>query len=217
MNWYHLNHPDGIASPALLVSPEHVVANIHAAIAIAGTAERLRPHVKTHKMRAVTDLLLAEDIRQFKCATLAEARMLAETSSANTPLDVLLAYPLVGPAIQQLVRLRTEFPTVRFACLIDADAPAYRLSDAFVDAPLDVYIDLNVGMNRTGINPANAPALYARCQLLPGIRVVGLHAYDGHVRDTDLTIRAQRADETFALADGVRRTIVTGAGRSCRS
>ncbi|MBC7572117.1 MAG: D-TA family PLP-dependent enzyme [Spirosoma sp.] len=217
MNWYHLTRTDDIASPALLVSPEHVIGNIRAAIKIAGTAQRLRPHVKTHKMRAVTDLLLTEGIRQFKCATLSEARMLAEAAPTNplpdeSPVDVLLAYPLVGPAVTQLARLRTEFPAVHFSCLIDADAPAHRLSDAFADAPLDVYIDLNVGMNRTGINPANALMLYANCQLLPGIRVVGLHAYDGHVRDTDLTIRGQRAGETFALANGVRTVIADGGG-----
>jgi len=217
MNWYHLARTDGVASPALLVSPQHVVQNIRTAIGIAGTVQRLRPHVKTHKMRAVTDLLLAEGIRQFKCATLSEARMLAEAAPVNAssdepPLDVLLAYPLVGPAIQQLAQLRADFPAVHFSCLIDAEGPARRLSDAFADAPLDVYIDLNVGMNRTGINPANAPALYASCQSIPGIRVVGLHAYDGHVRDTDLTVRAQRADETFALADGVRGNIANSGG-----
>ena len=217
MNWYHLNHPDDVSSPALLVSPAHVVQNIRAAIAIAGTAHRLRPHVKTHKMRAVTDLLMAEGIRQFKCATLAEARMLAEAalervSTNEPPVDVLLAYPIVGPAVTQLARLRVDFPTVRFSCLIDADSPAQRLSDAFANAPLDVYIDLNVGMNRTGINPADALSLYVNCQSLPGIQVVGLHAYDGHVRDTDLTIRAQQADETFALAEGVRQAITDGGG-----
>lgn len=212
MSWYHLTNADEVASPALLVAPEQVVENIRRAVRIAGRADRLRPHVKTHKMRAVTDLLLAEGIRQFKCATLVEARMLAEAATAETPVDVLLAYPLVGPAVAQLARLRAGFPAVRFACLIDAETSARRLSDVFAGAPIDVWIDLNVGMNRTGINPANALALYTACQALPGVRVAGLHAYDGHVRDTDLTVRGQRAAETFALADGVRQEIVSAGG-----
>ena len=208
MNWYEVENADTIASPALLVYPDRVIANIRQTIQLAGGPDRLRPHVKTHKMRAVTDLLLAEGIRQFKCATLKEARMLAEAGGA----DVLLAYPLVGPAVAQLAQLRDEFPSIQFACLIDAAASAQRVSDTFASNPLDVYIDLNVGMNRTGINPADALDLYAFCQTLPGVAVVGLHGYDGHIRDTDLTLRAQHADRTFALADRVRQAIADAHG-----
>ena len=214
MTWYEVQNADEIASPALLIYPDRVAANIRSAIQIAGhpaggSVERLWPHVKTHKMRAVTDLLLAEGIRSFKCATGKEARMLAEAGAA----DVLLAYPLVGPAVTRLAELRAEFPAVQFSCLIDAATSAQRVSDTFPSNPLDVYIDLNVGMNRTGIKPADALLLYQFCQTLPGIRVVGLHAYDGHIRDTDLTLRAQHTDMTFALADGVRKAI-SGSGGS---
>lgn len=208
MNWYEVSQPDALASPALLVYPDRVVANIRQTIQLAGGAERLRPHVKTHKMRAVTELLLAEGIRQFKCATLKEARMLAE---ANAP-DVLLAYPLVGPAVAQFAQLRADFPGVRLAALTDALSAAQRLSDAFGENPLDVYFDLNVGMNRTGIKPADALTLYENCQSLPGIRVAGLHAYDGHIRATDMARRAQQTAETFALADGVRQRIAAEYG-----
>lgn len=213
MTWYEVQNADTVASPALLVYPDRVVENIRQTIRLAGHPagggpDRLRPHVKTHKMRAVTELLLAEGIRQFKCATLKEARMLAE---AGAP-DVLVAYPLVGPAVARLAELRTEFPTVRFACLIDAATSAQRVSNTFSTNPLAVYIDLNVGMNRTGINPANALDLYAFCRTLPGVRVVGLHGYDGHIHDTDLTLRTHRAEETFALADGVRQAIADAHG-----
>ena len=218
MNWYEISQPDAVASPALLVYSDRVVANIRQTIQLAGGPDRLRPHVKTHKMRAVTDLLLAEGIRQFKCATPKEARMLAEAaqsssepSSSGTP-GVLLAYPLVGPAVGTFARLRDDYPGVRFAALTDALSAAQRLSDAFAQNPLDVYLDLNVGMNRTGIKPADALTLYENCQSLPGIRVAGLHAYDGHIRATDLPRRTQQADETFALADGLRQRIAEKYG-----
>jgi D-serine deaminase-like pyridoxal phosphate-dependent protein len=127
-------------------------------------------------------------------------------------IDILIAYPLVGPAIGQLASLRDEFPAAQLSCLIDSKVAAERLSDMFLDDPLDVYIDLNVGMNRTGIKPADALDLWTFCQTLPGIRVVGLHAYDGHIKATDLTLRTKQADETFALADGVRQAIATAHG-----
>lgn len=203
MSWFHLHDPESVPSPALLVSPEGVRGNIQRAVALAGGPDRLRPHVKTHKMRAVTDLLLAEGIRRFKCATLAEAQMLA---AAGAP-DVLLAYPLVGPNARRLRDLRTAFPNTHFSALIDSPDAARHLSEVFAGAPLDVYLDLNVGMYRTGTAPADAPALFRLCQGLPGVRVVGLHAYDGHIRDTDVADRTRSADASFALALAVQRNL----------
>ncbi|AQG78434.1 D-TA family PLP-dependent enzyme [Spirosoma montaniterrae] len=213
MSWYEVKNADAIPSPALLVYPDRVQENIQHAVQIAGSPARLWPHVKTHKMRVVTDRLLAAGIRSFKCATLKEARMLAEAGTDLAEIiSVLVAYPLVGPAIAQLTGLRAEFPNVHFACLTDNRVSAQRLSDAFAANPLDVFLDLNVGMNRTGIKPTDAPALYHFCATLPNVRVAGLHAYDGHIRDTDLMQRTQRTDESFALADGVRQAIADAGG-----
>lgn len=209
MPWYHLENPSQIDSPALLVSPELVVNNIRETKRIAGS-HPLRPHIKTHKMRAVTDMLLAEGITLFKCATLKEARMLAE---AGAP-DVLLAYPVVGPKAAGLGALVNEFPQTHFGCLTDSKAGATNLSAVFADAasPIDVWIDLNVGMNRTGISPEAAPALADQIAHLPGLKLAGLHAYDGHVRDTDFTARCQRADEAFGLAKRVQQRLQEGYG-----
>lgn len=213
MNWYEITNADAVASPALLVYQDRVVENIRQAVRVAGSPARLRPHVKTHKMRAVTDLLLAEGVRTFKCATLKEARMLAEAGAAlGEPIDVLLAYPPVGPNVAALSALRDASPTVAFSCLVDNPAAAQRLSDTFVAQPMAVYIDLNVGMNRTGIKPADALALYQLCQSLPGIRVAGLHAYDGHIRDTDVTLRSEHTDETYQQATDVRQVIANANG-----
>ena len=205
MAWYHLTDPDTIDSPALLINPELVRHNIRETVRIASDVQRLRPHVKTHKMRAVTDLLLAEGITKFKCATLKEARMLAEAGAA----DVLLAYPVVGPKVTRLRQLAEEFPAIRFGCLVDSEAGARNLSAVFADAPkpIDGWIDLNVGMNRTGISPDTAPGLATFIQQLPGLNLTGLHAYDGHIRDTDFAIRCQRTDESFALAKAVQQQI----------
>ncbi len=202
-NWYTVQNADLIDSPSLLIYPDRVQKNIQTAIELAGGVDRLRPHVKTHKMAAVTQLMLQAGIYQFKCATIAEAEMLAEAGAA----DVLMAYPVVGPKMARLHTLVTTYPATRFACLIENLATARQLSDIFSAAPLDVYIDLNVGMNRTGIDPADASQLAADCASLPGIRVVGLHAYDGHLRDTDVRLRASRADAAYELAEAARQSI----------
>lgn len=203
-DWYAVRNPDQATSPTLLIYPDRVLYNIREAIRMAGGADRMRPHVKTHKMRTVSDMMLAEGITRFKCATIAEAEMLAQ---AGAP-DVLLAYAAVGPAIARLHQLQETYPDTQFACLTDHPDAAKALSDAFTDQPLTVYIDLNVGMNRTGIKPEKAFDLIAYARTLPGIRVAGLHAYDGHLRDTDLAERIRKADEAFAPVEALRRQVL---------
>ena len=70
-----------------------------------------------------------------------------------------------------------------------------------------MFIDLNVGMGRTGIAPTDAPQLAADCAGLPGIRVVGLHGYDGHIRDSDVPTRSRHADMGYEQAITARQAI----------
>ena len=193
--WYPIRNVEEIDSPALVVYPVRIRENIRRLKSMVNSVESLRPHVKTHKMAEVSRLLLEAGIRKFKCATIAEAEMLAQ---AGAP-DVLLAYQPVGPKIRRLVALIQAFPDTRFSCLIDHIEAAMGISMAFEgQTPLPVFIDLNVGMNRTGISPGGeALDLYIACEKLPGIRPIGLHAYDGHIRDTDLSQRKAACDRAF--------------------
>ena len=68
---------------------------------MAGSTERLRPHVKTHKLGEVVDLQLQQGISRFKCATLSEVAMVAGAGG----VDILLAYPLLGPGIKMWLDL----------------------------------------------------------------------------------------------------------------
>jgi D-serine deaminase-like pyridoxal phosphate-dependent protein len=193
--WYTVDNIAELDSPALLIYANKVEANIETLVRSIGNITRLRPHVKTHKSLEVSRLMLKAGIRKFKCATIAEAEMLA---MAGAP-DVLLAYQPVGPKANRLLIVVQQFPATRFSCLIDHMSAAKSLSDLFYSFNIrfPVYIDLNVGMNRTGVTPADALTLYQQAQNLPGIDIVGLHAYDGHIRDTDMNIRRQRCDEVF--------------------
>lgn len=195
--WYLISDIDQLDTPALVVYPDHIRENIRRAIAMVGNAERLRPHVKTHKSPAVTRLMLAAGIRRFKCATIAEAEMLALEGAR----DVLLAYQPVGPKVKRLITLTRQFPATRFSCLIDHPDAAAAMARAFETAGLTVpvYLDLNVGMDRTGIAPGpGARELYELALRLPGIDPEGLHVYDGHIRDSDPVIRKEKCDAAFA-------------------
>jgi D-serine deaminase-like pyridoxal phosphate-dependent protein len=194
-NWYQINHADRIDSPALVVYPQRVKENIRQLIKMSGDAALLRPHVKTNKISEVCSLMLQAGITKFKCATIAEAEMLGMIQAP----DVLLAHQPVGPKAERLLQLIKGFPGTHFSCIIDNRETAAALSKLFAShqLQLDTYIDLNIGMNRSGIIPEKALSLFKDCQSLPGISIIGLHGYDGHIRDTDLRERNARSDEAF--------------------
>ena len=182
---YRLDDPSAIPSPALLVFPEHLRENLRRMIARVGDPDRLRPHVKTHKMPAIVALATSLGINKHKCATIAEAEMIAR---AGGP-DALLAYQAVGPNAARLARLMAAYPSTTFRAVVDDPEAARGLSDAVSGAgrALPVLLDLEVGMGRTGIAPEGdgAVELYQWVDRLPGLVVDGLHAYDGHNHQVD--------------------------------
>jgi D-serine deaminase-like pyridoxal phosphate-dependent protein len=185
---YFIQDTTNIFSPALVFYKDLIRRNIARALEIAGGPSRLRPHVKTHKTREIVRLELDAGITKHKCATLAEAEMLAE---CGVP-DVLLAYNLVGPNCGRMAKLVHTFPQTRFSVLADHPTAARALSEsmAAMDQKIDVLIDLDVGQHRTGIPVGKeAAALYELFDQLPGLRPGGLHVYDGHNHQESLVER----------------------------
>lgn len=205
--WYLFDGVETIDTPALVVYAERVKENISRAVQMVGDVARLRPHIKTSKCAAVCSLLLEAGISKFKCATIAEAELLAMTGAP----DVLLAYQPVGPKVNRLMALLNQYPATRFSCLVDHAVPAkalaaaaFRLADT-----LSVYIDLNVGMNRSGMVPGGqALDLYETCSRLKGMEPLGFHVYDGHIQDFDLQERKKNCDAAFEAVEGMRAELL---------
>ena len=205
-SWYQIGNEAEVPSPALLVYPDRIKHNLQQMIHWGGV-DVLRPHVKTHKMSRIVKLKLEAGIRKFKAATIAEAEM---TASAGGQ-DVFVAYPCVGPNQQRMLQLIKAFPETTFSTLVDDFDAASSLAQAAVDADVQigVYLDLNVGMDRTGIVPGpEAEALYAKLAQLQGLKVSGLHVYDGHIHDTDDQLVAQAVDQAFAPAWQMRANLL---------
>lgn len=204
-DWYKINNIEQIDSPALVVYPERIQENIDLAIRIAGGTDKLRPHVKTNKMREVCAMMLKSGITKYKCATIAEAEMLA---LANAP-DVLLTYQPVGPKIARLIELIKAYPDTKFSCLVDNQENAVAISGLCREnnITIDIFIDLNIGMNRTGIKPEKAIDLVKAITALAQIRIAGLHGYDGHIHDEDIEIRRKNSDISYALAEKTYKEI----------
>jgi D-serine deaminase-like pyridoxal phosphate-dependent protein len=185
---YQIDNVADLLSPSLLFFRDLIEANLNKVLEMSGSPTRLRPHVKTHKCREIVRMELARGILKHKCATLAEAEMLAQ---CETP-DVLVSYPIVGPNLNRLAVLTEKYPATRFSALVDHPTAAKQLSDIMssLGSRLDVLIDLNVGMNRTGVAVADgADELYRQLAKLPGLRPDGFHVYDGHNHQESLEER----------------------------
>jgi D-serine deaminase-like pyridoxal phosphate-dependent protein len=195
-HWYHVKNAAEVLTPALLIYPDRVEANIRHMIKIAGSPELLRPHVKTHKMSNIIRLKLKYGITRFKCSTLAEAEMVAQCGGK----DIMLAMQPVGPNIERLTKLQVHYPESVFSVTVDSGDIARKISSIAVVAnkPADLWLDINNGMNRTGIFPGDeAVGLYKLMNSLPGIRLRGLHVYDGHIYDKDITERRKNCSRDF--------------------
>jgi D-threonine aldolase len=203
---YQIDDISQIPSPSLIVFRDLVEQNLLKMIEIAGSVTRLRPHCKTHKMPAIIKWELSLGITKHKCATIAEAEMLA-TAGAN---DILLAYNIVGPNVQRMVKLIQRFPKVTFAVTADHPHPLRELSLALTEANAKcrVLLDVETGMGRTGIEMGDAAIrLYDEISRSDGIIVGGLHLYDGHHRQSDPGERTSAVRELWKRVTEFRKEL----------
>ncbi|MCE7064782.1 D-TA family PLP-dependent enzyme [Dyadobacter sp. CY326] len=194
--WFQLRNPELVISPSLLFYRDRIENNIRGMIKIAGDADRLIPHVKTHKSAEIVKMQLAQGINKFKCATIAEAEMLADSGAKW----ILLSYQMVGPNIQRLFTLREKFVDVTFASLVDNEKSADQLNEAAIAAGVsaNVFLDVNNGMNRSGhVTDETLLSLYRYISALPNVSFQGVHVYDGHLRNPEFTDRKAAVDEAY--------------------
>ena len=203
---HDITNAEAVASPTLLIYLERVERNVRRAIEIVGDAQRLRPHVKTHKLAEIVRLHLASGVTKFKCATIAEAEMTAAAGAR----DVFLGYQPVGPNVPRVIALVRRFPQTRFSVVADDTAAIDALGNAVAAAglTLDVFLDIDCGQHRTGVPVGDeAAALYRRVAGTGGLKAAGLHAYDGHIHDSDVETRRRRANEAFAPVAALKKQL----------
>lgn len=191
---YDNSNVDNVISPALVYYKDMIIDNIKLSIKIAGTAGRLWPHVKTHKSIDVVKLQQKLGINKFKCATIAEAEMLAMAHAEK----IALAYPLVGPNMKRFVTLVKTYPESEFFAIGDDFDTISELGKIAADSRIKIrmMIDVNMGMDRTGTPIPDVEELYTKCTALPGIDMAGLHCYDGNHHEPDINDRMAAVKET---------------------
>ena len=206
-DWFHVTNVAEIDSPALFLYEERMEDNLRRMIQEVGNVDRLRPHIKTHKIPQLIQRQLELGITRFKAATIAESEMCASAGAG----DILLAFPPVGPRAERLLRLVKEFPNTRFSVTVDDRAVGESLGQLFHHAGLtiDFFLDIDCGQHRTGIAAGpDAFALYRELASMPGLSPGGLHAYDGHLHDKDVVKRTADCEAAFAPTAALRRDLI---------
>jgi D-serine deaminase-like pyridoxal phosphate-dependent protein len=153
------------------------------------------------KCGSLARYLKTKGVEAFLCAKLNEAEVLVEAGVT----DVLIANQVMGPA--KLARLARLARRAKLAvCVDDADNVA-ELGSAMQGsgASLGVLVEVDVGMNRCGVEPGEPAVALARAILAqPGLRFAGLQGYDGH-----LQLLADRDDKKARCEGGLDRLLAT--------
>ena len=170
---YLVKDAERIVTPALLIYPKMVEQNIRITLGMVGNdPNRWRPHVKTSKLGAVIRQMIGHGIQNFKCATTLELLTACQVGAR----DVLVAFAMNGANARRILVLAKQFPPVRISALIEAPQQLA----AWRDTGIGIFVDVNPGMNRTGLNPDRAEEIVKLCRE-SGSALRGLHWYDGHI------------------------------------
>jgi len=181
-----------VMTPALLVYPDAIGANIAAILTtLGGAGDRWRAHVKTAKLAFTMRMLADCGVTNFKCATTLELVVACESGAR----DVLVAYPVVGANARRVREIAQSFPAVRVSILAENEEQIRQWSGS----RLGVFLDVNPGMNRTGIEQDHRDEIVALTRTIrsAGLPFRGLHYYDGHFGGLDESERTPAAHRGY--------------------
>lgn len=189
--WYHIQNAEEIDSPSLVLYEDRLMHNLRLMLDMVGNdTTKLMPHIKTNKMPIVIKRMISLGILNFKASTIAEVEIAAEAGATS----VLIAHQLVGPKIQRFGALIHKFPKTSFSTIVDNIASAQKLQEMGLknNINITVYIDVNSGMNRSGVEVgAQLDQLLEQLSTYTSLSLKGLHVYDGHLRDPDFHRRKE--------------------------
>jgi len=201
---------EDVDTPALILDLDAFEANQKTLFSSVKNRVRVRPHAKTHKCPEVAKRQIALGAVGMCCQKVSEAEAMVEGGVA----DVLVSNEVVGA--KKLERLAALSRRARVGvCVDNAENVAQLKGD------LDVYIELEVGMRRCGVEPGEAVVALAK-QIAKHHRFAGLQAYHGRAQHLRSMEERHAAIETAAQhvfhakklleKNKIACPIVTGAG-----
>jgi D-serine deaminase-like pyridoxal phosphate-dependent protein len=193
-------------TPALLVDIDVMSANMRRIVETCrahGVA--WRPHVKAHKTPEIARLQIAAGAIGVTCAKLGEAEVMAAAGIR----DIVIANQIVGAA--KIARLVTLAPHADPVVCVDEVGNVDALDAAFAAAGrrLRVAIEVNIGMDRAGVEPgASVVALAREIARRRALRFAGVLGWESHA-----TTIADPHEKARLVRDAVAQLVASA--RAC--
>ncbi|MGB9467510.1 MAG: D-TA family PLP-dependent enzyme [Candidatus Acidiferrum sp.] len=171
---YEVSGVEEVMTPALVVYPEIVASNVERTLElVGGDADRWRVHIKTAKLGYTLRMMVARGVRNYKCATTLELLVACQSGAA----DVLVAYPSVRANARRVREIAEQFPEVRVSVLAENEEQVRQ----WHGSRLGIFLDINPGMNRTGIEQSHGAEVVRLVRAIgeEELEFRGLHYYDG--------------------------------------
>jgi len=188
-----------LATPCLLVDETKLKENIRRMAELSQkTRTALRPHVKTHKTAEIAHMQMAAGAVGITVAKVSEAEVMAAAGIG----DIFVAYPLVTE--EKIERALDLSERGRIVFALDSVEGARMLSQATIrrGKRVEARLEIDTGMRRTGVPPAQAARLAQAIRDLAGIDLRGIFTFRGAMIDGKGTLDRRTAglDEGRTMA-----------------
>src|SRR4030095_8272711 len=190
-----------LETPCIVIDSSLVDNNIAAmAEKVKSFGVKLRPHAKTHKLPEMAARQVAAGATGITVAKISEAEVMASSGIR----DIFVAYPIVAKS--KLERAAgVSLSGIRLIIGVDSLEGAKRISEAAVraGAELEVRLELDTGLKRTGAAIDKAVELAKQITELQGIKLSGIFTYRGTMLagESTLDIRAAGLEEGRLMVD----------------
>jgi D-serine deaminase-like pyridoxal phosphate-dependent protein len=195
---------DDIETPAIVVDLDVMKRNMEW---YAGFAEEhavsLRSHTKTHKIPEIAHWEHGRTSGGIVCQTLSEVEVMAQAGLD----DIYLSYMVVGDSkLDRLVNVSQKLDA--FATTVDGPGNINPLQAAAADhdTTVDAVLEIDIGLERVGVAPEDAPGMAQYLADQPNVNFAGVMAYEGHLGYGDKT-EADYERECAAAMDEVEATV----------
>ncbi len=191
-------------TPYMVIDLDQTKENLHKFQEIANKGEKaLRPHSKTHKIPYLSRLQITEGAVGICVQKVSEAEVMFSGGISN----ILISNEVVDRRkCDRIARLSEMGCKISVAVDSIEGARNLSLSASYLKQTIPILIDINIGMNRCGVDVEEVEELHAKLKLLPNLTIVGIMAYDGHVSQTSSSEREKIVEtESTVVLDLFKR------------
>ena len=212
---------NAIDTPALVVDLDMMERNLRAMAALAAQHQvMLRPHAKMHKSAELAKLQMEAGAVGVCVQKTSEAEALVAGGVHN----IFISNEVIAPAKLARVAALTRFLIPlggKLAICVDSLEGIKRLATSMnegrvtsgIASSIDVFIEVNVGQNRCGVEPGSpAVSLALEIRKHPALNFAGLQAYHGKAQHMRSASDRQSAIVSAIKAVGHTRKLIEDAG-----